>query len=130
MSQFWGCTSAICSKLYNVFFSLFVSVSDIFITFLSKLLHRMHQVSHLENLPSISLQFSFLALTVILLFLITFFHSSEDLIKTISHVLCSFQKPHRLLSLLLQAQILPALLTGHDLAQTMADLGTKAQCTH
>lgn len=49
--------------------------------------------------PSISLQFSFLALTVILLFLITVFHSSEDLTKNISHAFCSFQKPRRLLLL-------------------------------
>lgn len=53
LPPFHCCTNAICSELHNVFFSLLVSVSvssdDISIAFLRRLLHRMHQISQLEN---------------------------------------------------------------------------------
>lgn len=85
---FQHCT--IFSKLYHVFFSLLVSVS-LEVTFPS---HSFGDCSTgcIRSLswkiaPSISLQFSSLTLTVILLLLITFLPSSEDLLKNISHVL-------------------------------------------
>lgn len=52
--SFQSCTNVISSKFYHMFFSLLVTVSmssdEISITFFSWLLHRIYQLSQLENI--------------------------------------------------------------------------------
>lgn len=52
--SFQGCTDVISSKFYHMFFSLLVTVNissdEISITFFSWLLHRIYQLSQLENI--------------------------------------------------------------------------------